>query len=56
MNFSITLIKTLEEAELRILSYILFYSIITAGKKEFLKKGFDFFEDSRNIGDAISWN
>ena len=38
MNFSITLLKTLQEAELRILTSILFHSIVTAGKKEFFKK------------------
>ena len=51
MNFDITLLTTLQKAELRILTSILVHSIITAGKKEFLKKfnfilkkGFDFFD------------
>ena len=38
VNFSITLLKKLQEAELRILTSRLFHSSITAGKKEFLKK------------------
>ena len=51
MNFSITLLKTLQEVELQILTSILFHHIITAGKNFFwksfflsCKKGFDFFE------------
>ena len=37
MNFSITLLKTLQDVKLQILTSILFHSM-TAGKKKFLKK------------------
>ena len=38
INFIVTLLKTLQDVKLRILTSILFHSIMTAGKKEFLKK------------------
>ena len=38
MNFSTTFLKSLQESRLRILTSILLHSIITARKKEFLKK------------------
>ena len=37
VNFSITLLKALQEAESRLLKSSSFHSSITAGKKEFLK-------------------
>ena len=38
MNFSITFLKTLQQAELRVLTSELFHSNKTERKKEFLKK------------------
>ena len=38
INFSITLLETLQEVKARMLTSILFHSIINAWKKEFLKK------------------
>ena len=38
MNFSITFLKTLQKAELLHSTSRFFHSVITAGKKEFMKK------------------
>ena len=58
MNFRITVLKALQEAELRILTSILFHSIVTAEKKRIFekncfcleKKDLTFFNTSRTIG------
>ena len=59
----INLLKTLQEAELRILISILFQSIITAGKEEFAKVCFCLGERDltilntfRKIEGVIFWN
>ena len=64
MNFGITLLKALQEAELRILTSNFFHSIITAGKKEFFqkvcfcleKRDLTFLNTSCTIGGVIFWN
>ena len=62
MNFSITLLKTLQDVKLRILTSILFHSM-TAGKKEFLKKfvfvlkkRLEFVEHFLHYRGVIFWN
>ena len=56
INFSINFIKTLQIAELQILTSVLFHSVIIAGQKEFSKKfvwDLTFLNTCGSIGDIV---